>query len=747
MPRSPLLLIGLIVIAFICVALFMMRGGDDTPIPASAPQPTELPAAAIAPIEELPTATPRPFTPPPPATGDGDTWLVMLYQDADDKILEQDIYVDMNEAERIGSTDRVHIVTQLDRFRAGYRGDGDWDSTRRYYVTQDDDLNKVRSQQIADLGEANMADADTLVDFVTWAVETFPSDKYALILSDHGLGWPGGWSDPTASGGSDRSIPLTSALGDQLYLHELDDALTEIRNRTGVDKLDLIGLDACLMGHVEVFDALAPHARFAVASQETEPALGWAYTGFLQALAANPDMDGGELSRAIVDSYIQDDQRIVDDQARAEFAGRGGGFAPSAGQLTQQLSQSITLTAIDLSKMPELIGSLNHFASTMQDIDQRAVAQARGYARSFTNIFGRNLPNPYIDLGNFAQIVAQQSRDGAIRQAAEQLLASVNDAVIAEKHGPQKKGATGVSIYFPNSQLYQAPAAGPQSYTAISRRFASESLWDDFLAYHYTGRRFEPSANAIAVPDRGDAVSPPGEGNITVSPLRLSSDTAAPGQPVLLSADVSGENVGHIKLLVGFLDEAANSIYQADTDFLEAGETREVDGVFYPDWGEGDFTVEFEWEPIVFAVSDGNTDAVALFTPQDYGATAEEAVYTVDGFYTYADDGEQRNARLYFANGVLQSVFGFTGEGGAGAPREIVPQPGDTFTVIETWLDLDANGKVVGKASEAGKTLTFGEQPFEWVDLDAAAGRYIVGFIVEDVDGNQQAVYDYVTVE
>ena len=43
----------------------------------------------------------------PVATGDGDTWTVMLYQDADDKMLEKDIYIDLNEAERIGSSERV----------------------------------------------------------------------------------------------------------------------------------------------------------------------------------------------------------------------------------------------------------------------------------------------------------------------------------------------------------------------------------------------------------------------------------------------------------------------------------------------------------------------------------------------------------------------------------------------------------------------------------------------------------------
>jgi len=196
----------------------------------------------------------------------------MLYQDADDKILEQDIYVDLNEAERVGSSDRVNIVAQMDRFKGGYKGDGNWTGAGRFYVTQDDDLGRVESQVLADLGEIDMSDPRTLVDFVTWAMAAYPADKYALILSDHGMGWPGGWSDPTATGGADRSIPLTGALGDQLYLHELDAALDEIRATTGLDKFELIGMDACLMGHLEVFAALAPHAPWEEAARITSRA-------------------------------------------------------------------------------------------------------------------------------------------------------------------------------------------------------------------------------------------------------------------------------------------------------------------------------------------------------------------------------------------------------------------------------------------------------------------------------------------
>ncbi|MGQ9583905.1 MAG: hypothetical protein ACUVXG_00720 [Anaerolineae bacterium] len=45
-------------------------------------------------------------------------------QDADDTVLEQDIYGDLNEAERIGSSDRLHIVAQVAPYRAGCQGKG-----------------------------------------------------------------------------------------------------------------------------------------------------------------------------------------------------------------------------------------------------------------------------------------------------------------------------------------------------------------------------------------------------------------------------------------------------------------------------------------------------------------------------------------------------------------------------------------------------------------------------------------------
>jgi len=786
LPKIPLLWIGIALLLLLCclIAFFIFAGrpGGEEPTPApaaiglpteaSAPTPVMQPSAAPAGKPATPTAAPQPAatattgsgrptaaspTASPPAatvaTGArGQSWTIMLYQDATDKALDKDIFLDLNEAERAGSSEKVQIVAQIERYQGPGRAAG-WTGARRFLVTRDPDLNTVRSKLVADLGNVNMADPKTLVDFALWAMKTYPADRYALILSDHGMGWPGGMTDPNSSGAHATNAPLAAQMGNILYLNELDQALGQIRSQAGLDKFELIGLDACLMSQLEVYTVLAPHARYAVASEETEPSLGWAYTSFLQALNANPAMTGGDLAKLIVQSYIVQDQRIVDDQARAEFVGRGSYLgevgAPSAQVVAREMQQDVTLTALDLAAVPDLVKSVNEYAVALQRVDPRAIAKARSYAQPFTSIFGSKTPPSYIDLGHFVQLLKRTTEDRAAAAAGDQVLAALRKAVIAEKHGPEKPGATGVAIYFPVSQLYAHPYAGPQSYTAIASRFAKESAWDEFLAYFYTGRRFQSTdVGGAAVPGRSEAVRSLAAGQIQIGPISASSKTAAPGKPVLLKTTISGPNVGYIKLLVGFIDKAGRSINVADTDYLDSPQVAELNGIYYPVWPDtGKFNLEFEWEPVVFAITDGKSRAEALFMPETFGKSRQEATYSVEGIYTFAETGEARPARLYFRNGVLRQVFGFTGQEMEGAPREIVPTPGDTFTVLERWLDLDAQGKVTKVAYQKGKTLTFGNQPFKWKTLDAAAGDYVVGFIVEDLDGNQIVAYTQITVK
>ncbi len=739
-------LLGIIAIVVIYMLLSQGGGlgGDQGQVPIDQP-----PVTNQEPTQIRATQTPR-ATRVPSTSGSGDTWLVMLYQDADDQALEQDIYLDLNEAEKVGSTDKVTIVAQMDRFRGGFQGGEDWTSTRRYLVTQDDDLNNIGSELVDDLGETNMADGQTLVDFVSWAVETYPADRYALVLSDHGMGWPGGWSDPT--GGADRgSAPLISALqGDSIYLSELEGALGQIQANTGIEKLDLIGMDACLMSQMEVYAMLQPYARFAVASEETEPGLGWAYAAFLNDLVNNPAMDGAQLATDIVDTYIGQDQRIVDNQARADFLRQGssaGGFfgAPSisAAQISSQIERDITLTALDLDAFAGLNSAFNDFAYALQSVDQRAIASARNYTQSYTSIFGREVPPSYIDLGHFVQLAVKQTGDAGLQSAAQNVMTALNNALVAERHGTSKPGSTGVAIYFPNSTLYRSPYTGMQSYTMLADQFARVSLWDDFLVYHYNDRSFQADAAEPVVPSSSNITRAPGAGNIAITWVSGENASVTPGDSVQLSVEISGENVGYVYLFAGLYDQSSDSIYVADTDYLESSDTQNLNGVFYPVWPEGGtFRMNFDWEPILFQITDGSQAALALFNPVSYGASAADAAYMVQGRYTFADSGEERQAQLIFKDSKLYQVFGFTGTDTAGAPREITPSEGDTFTIANKWLTNGGKDVIY----EDGDTLTFGAAPFTWEQIYAPAGEYVVGFLVSDLDGNVFDANTQVTV-
>src|SRR5690606_13674079 len=122
----------------------------DEPAPSAAPD-----APAVEEVEasgdDEPIAADEDAAPADDEPAD-DTWLVMIYGNADDEILEQDIFTDINEAELVGSSDEVTIVAQLDRYKGAFGGDNNWTGARRFLITQDDDLEHIGSELIENLG-------------------------------------------------------------------------------------------------------------------------------------------------------------------------------------------------------------------------------------------------------------------------------------------------------------------------------------------------------------------------------------------------------------------------------------------------------------------------------------------------------------------------------------------------------------------------------------------------------------------
>ncbi|PKO15771.1 MAG: hypothetical protein CVU39_09615 [Chloroflexi bacterium HGW-Chloroflexi-10] len=705
------------------------------------------------------SVTNEPGSPSSPGASAGDTWLVMIYQDADDEILEQDIFIDLNEAEIIGSGENVTIVSQLDRYDEGFDGDGDWASTKRFLVLQDDDLDSIASEEIEDLGEADMGDWNTLVDFGAWAIENYPADKYVLILSDHGAGWLGGWNDDMPNEGS------------QLSLKNIDEALGSIIDQTGIDSFEFIGFDACLMGQLEVFSTIAPHSRYAVASEETEPSLGWAYAEFLRTISENPQVTGKELAASIVDSYITQDFRIIDDAARRVFVAENFGTEEEydAEAVAIEMSQDITLTAVDLSGMLALNEAVNQLALVLQESDQTVVAEARVYAQSYESVFGDDVQPSYIDLGHFANLLIEETDDEAVQEAAQSVLYIIEDTIIAEKHGEQRSGSTGYSIYFPNSELFETTSGDVDyAYTDYANRFAAASLWDDFLTYHYTGEGFsqddadldvlgQPQATMAdldasaqsSVVSSGAEIESPARGGISLSSISLSAEVIDIEESVTMSVDVTGNNIGYIYYYVAWYEEESDSWLTADMGYVGSDEIKESAGIYYPDWGEEpSFNVSMDWEPTLYYISNGyeDEDQFAFFEPEVFGATPETDVYSVYGTYTFAKSGKQYDAVIRFdGNGDMKAIYGFTGKDGQGALSQITPSENDEFTVTEEWLEFteDENGELV---NYEGGTITFRDQNLTMQPYYGYAGDYVLGIIVEDLDGNRTEEYAYLTV-
>jgi len=42
---------------------------------------------------------------------------------------------------------------------------------------------------VADWGERNMGDPQTLIDFIQWSQANYPAEHYATVFWDHGWGW------------------------------------------------------------------------------------------------------------------------------------------------------------------------------------------------------------------------------------------------------------------------------------------------------------------------------------------------------------------------------------------------------------------------------------------------------------------------------------------------------------------------------------------------------------------------------
>jgi len=262
------------------------------------------------------------------------SWTVMVYLNGDNE-LEKAAIDDFLEMAAVGSTADVNVVVQFDRIGVYDSSYDNWSTSKRFYVTQN--MKPTANNAVMDLGELNMANPTTLVNFVNWAKCTYPATNYALVLWGRGQGWRKSkealWHEKQSGQKEELRFKSMgwddSSSRDCLYLSEIKNAL----KRSG--GAQLIGFDAGLMAMVEVAFQVKDYGQVMVASKDTVPLDGWPYQTILSGLEADPSMTPFALGTAIVDRFHQ---------ANGERA---------------------SLSAIDLTRLGSLAGAIDSLARKM----------------------------------------------------------------------------------------------------------------------------------------------------------------------------------------------------------------------------------------------------------------------------------------------------------------------------------------------------------------------------------------------
>lgn len=401
---------------------------------------------------------------------EGDGWTVLHYSMADTN-LEPFMVADVNELGVVGSNENLHVRELMDR-SAEYGDDelldqGSWVGGRVL------DLGEPGTTEVVeDLGDVDSADPELLARFIAEGIEANRAGHYALIISDHGASWPGIGPDE----GSDYDV---------LDLAEITDAIATGLDEAGVDKLDLLGFDACLMANYEVASAVAPYADRLVASQELEPGHGWDYTS-LQLLADDPDATADELGAKIL-----------------------AGFAGQAAE--QGTADQITLSMVDLTRMEAVDEAVSDFAAALTE-QSTDVAPAVGQSEATTLAFGKNPDQTQdkhlSDLGLLAAAIGESAPE--VADQADAVVSALDEAVLDSVEGAATAGATGLSIYLP-----PVPELADPAYVDV----VSSADWSGFLEAYYGAGSAIPAAElpAFTDPAAGPEVSFDGDGSITLT--------------------------------------------------------------------------------------------------------------------------------------------------------------------------------------------------------------------------------------
>lgn len=422
----------------------------------------------------------------------------MVYFAADND-LENDAEINLQQMLKVGSTERVHLLAQIDRFdqevpaaRYFMRESGVWD---------EEELPKP----------VNTGSVETFRDFIEWGKAGHEAKRYLIVVWGHAepmadyeedespavinnvqpealiASTSGSNGDPasvlfTVATATLASIGLDDHPGDALTSHELKEAIDGARSILGRDAQIVLGMDACMMSMIEIARQVSDSANIMVASEQTIPDQSWQYDTILRKLAnSDPPFELRELARTIVDEYITH---------------------------YQSLDKQVTLSACDLGTTDDFIDLIREFVILLRRLLSyksllRALVEARRNTQSY-------YLRDYVDLYDFCSVLKETLSENRfqkrcqesatlcddVKAACEKLMNAVKDPtgfVICSKTTTMTSGEAsplanshGVSIYFP---------VLPPLYSSLE--LSRRTHWDAFIR-EYAGVIFQPVGTSAA---------------------------------------------------------------------------------------------------------------------------------------------------------------------------------------------------------------------------------------------------------
>ncbi|MEZ4519085.1 MAG: clostripain-related cysteine peptidase [Chloroflexota bacterium] len=371
----------------------LLAGCDTgaTPLVPTPQPPAATPQLLGITVEPVEGASPEAGTPQPGPTEEPTrifdeslpAWTVMVYSSADNPAWTY-AWDGVNQMEAAGASNQVQVLAAVD-WPDGNERTGSLPA--RYVIRGNNDPDVITSEEAVGAEETNFGDPELLADFISWAQETHPANHYALILDGYGSGWRGCCLDMD---------PATAEPYDYLSLDEIVSAL-ETAGISADTPLDTIAFSGSMMGQLDVFQAIAPYADYAVASAAPIPAGGWDYQTLLGSLYANPWMDGREWAETATTDYVAYNRDLL-----------GNEF--------------VSMTAVDLSQVTGLSTAVETLAIALMNDQTGAVgaaADARRGAQPYGSILtGIDEDVTAVDLGHAAAILADRSESVEISVAA-----------------------------------------------------------------------------------------------------------------------------------------------------------------------------------------------------------------------------------------------------------------------------------------------------------------------------------------